>query len=59
MVVQVNGKLRARIPMSKSASKEEMLEMAKAHERIKPYLEGKTLVKEIVVPAKLVNLVVK
>ena len=59
MVVQVNGKLRARIPMSKSAGKEEMLEMAKAHERIKPYLEGKTLVKEIVVPAKLVNLVVK
>ena len=59
MVVQVNGKLRARIPMLKSASKEEMLDTAKKNEKIIPYLDGKTLVKEIVVPGKLVNLVVK
>ena len=56
---QVNGKLRARIPMLKSASKEEMLDTAKKNEKIIPYLDGKTLVKEIVVPGKLVNLVVK
>ena len=59
MVVQVNGKLRARIPMLKSASKEEMLDTAKKNEKIIPYLDGKILVKEIVVPGKLVNLVVK
>ena len=59
MVVQVNGKLRARIPMLKSAGKEEMLDTAKKNEKIIPYLDGKTLVKEIVVPGKLVNLVVK
>ena len=56
MVVQVNGKLRARIPM---ASKDEMLAEAKRNAKIVPYLEGKSLVKEIVVPGKLVNLVVK
>ena len=59
MVVQVNGKLRARIPMPAAASKEEMLEVAKKDAKIVPYLDGKTLVKEIVVPGKLVNLVVK
>ena len=59
MVVQVNGKLRARIPMPAAASKEEMLEVAKKDAKIVPYLDGRTLVKEIVVPGKLVNLVVK
>ncbi len=59
MVVQVNGKLRARIQMPAAASKEEMLKEAKSDAQIIPYLEGKTLVKEIVVPGKLVNLVVK
>ena len=59
MVVQVNGKLRARIPMPATASKEEMLEVAKKDAKIVPYLDGRTLVKEIVVPGKLVNLVVK
>jgi len=59
LVVQVNGKVRAKIPFSKSATKEAMLEKAKADEKIKPWLEGKAIVKEIVVPGKLVNLVVK
>ena len=59
MVVQVNGKLRARIPMPTTASKDEMLAEAKRNAKIVPYLEGKSLVKEIVVPGKLVNLVVK
>ena len=59
MVVQVNGKLRARIPMPTTASKDEMLAEAKRNSKIVPYLEGKSLVKEIVVPGKLVNLVVK
>ena len=59
MVVQVNGKLRARIPMPTTASKDEMLAEAKRNAKIVPYIEGKSLVKEIVVPGKLVNLVVK
>ena len=59
MVVQVNGKLRSRVPMKKDASKEEMLSVAKANEKIIPWLEGKSIIKEIVVPGKLVNIVVK
>lgn len=59
MVVQINGKLRARIPMAVNASKDEMIEVAKANEKIMPWIEGKTVVKEIVVPGKLVNIVVK
>lgn len=59
MVVQVNGKLRARIPMAKTAAKDEMLAKAKLDEKIKPWLDGKTIIKEIVIPGKLVNIVVK
>lgn len=59
MVIQVNGKLRARIEMPKNASKDEMIESAKKNEKILPWIEGKTIVKEIAVPGKLVNIVVK
>ena len=59
IVVQVNGKLRARLQMPQGASKEEMLREAKNDEKIKTWIEGKDIVKEIVVPNKLVNIVVK
>ena len=59
LVVQVNGKLRGRVQVSANASKDELLEAAKNDEKVKSYLDGKTLVKEIVVPGKLVNFVVK
>ncbi|MCR5731720.1 MAG: leucine--tRNA ligase [Sphaerochaetaceae bacterium] len=59
MVIQVNGKLRARMEMPKTASKDEMIESAKKNEKILPWIEGKTIVKEIAVPGKLVNIVVK
>ena len=59
MVVQINGKLRSRIMMSKSATKEEMLAAAKADEKTKGWLEGKQLIKEIAIPGKLVNFVIK
>lgn len=59
MVIQVNGKLRARIEMPKNASKDEMIDSAKKNEKILPWIEGKTIVKEIAVPGKLVNIVVK
>ncbi|NLZ67467.1 MAG: hypothetical protein GX903_00455, partial [Spirochaetales bacterium] len=59
LVFQVNGKLRAKIEFSKDATKEEMLKACKENERIIPWLEGKTIVKEIAIPGKLVNIVVK
>ena len=59
MPVQINGKLRSRLSMKRDASKEELLEAAKNDEKAKTWLDGKTIVKEIVVPGKLVNIVVK
>jgi len=55
--VQVNGKKRAEISVSADADKEEILKAAK--EAVSKYIEGKEIVKEIVVPGRIVNLVVK
>ena len=55
--VSVNGKNRAQIEVAPDASKEAMIEAAKA--AVSKWLEGTTVVKEIVVPNKLVNLVIK
>ena len=57
IVVQVNGKVRARLDVAADITKEDALAAAKAHEKIAPVLEGKTIIKEIYVPGKLVNLV--
>jgi leucyl-tRNA synthetase len=57
--VQVNGKLRDTLEVPAGSSQEEILAAAKASEKVQRNLEGKTLVKEIVVAGKLVNLVVK
>jgi leucyl-tRNA synthetase len=59
LVVQVNGKLRARIEAPAAASQEDLLALAKANENVTKYLDGNEIVKEIVVPGKLVNLVVR
>jgi leucyl-tRNA synthetase len=59
LVVQVNGKLRDRIEVESGASEEQLLELARASENVQRHLDGKPIVKEIVVPGKLVNLVVK
>jgi leucyl-tRNA synthetase len=59
LVVQVNGKLRDRIEVSAEASKEELLQLARESEKITRHLDGQKIVKEIVVPGKLVNLVVR
>ncbi|MGN6217452.1 MAG: leucine--tRNA ligase, partial [Solirubrobacterales bacterium] len=59
LVVQVNGKLRDRIEAPAEASKEELLELARASEKVARHLNGQQIVKEIVVPGKLVNLVVR
>ncbi|MGB9613420.1 MAG: leucine--tRNA ligase, partial [Candidatus Margulisiibacteriota bacterium] len=57
--IQVNGKLRDTIMVSAEASEEEIKEKALASEKIKNYLAGKQIVRVILVPKKLVNLVVK
>lgn len=59
IVCQINGKVRAKLMMSKDATKEEIIAAAKANENVKKYLEGATIVKDIVVPGKLVSFVVK
>jgi leucyl-tRNA synthetase len=59
VVVQVMGKLRDQMEVPADADKETILDQALALEKIKPWLEGKEVVKRIYVPGKLVNLVVK
>lgn len=57
--VQVNSKLRATVTIPTNCEKEEALALAKADEKVQAALDGKNLVKEIYVPNKIVNLVVK
>ena len=57
--VQVNGKLRGTIDIKKDAPKEEVEELAKANENVKKFTDGLEIVKVIVVPNKIVNIVVK
>ncbi len=57
VVVQVNGKLKVKLLIPKDSSREEMEQMAKADNKIKEELEGKTIRKVIAVPNKLVNFV--
>jgi leucyl-tRNA synthetase len=59
VVVQVNGKLRGRLYVPFGTSKEELEALAKGDEKVKPFIEGKQIVKVVVVPDKLVNIVVK
>ncbi len=59
IVVQVNGKLRARLLVAADIAKEDAIAAAKADEKVAASLEGKNIVKEIYVPGKLVNLVVR
>ena len=59
MVVQVNGKLRGKLEVPTSYSEEDMKAAAKKIDNVKDKIEGKTIIKEIVVPKKLVNIVVK
>jgi leucyl-tRNA synthetase len=59
MGVQVNGKLRGELSVAKTASKDDILKMAKELPNVLAFIEGKTIVKEICVPAKIVNIVVK
>ena len=59
MVVQVNGKVRGKIEVETTLSKDEMIQKAKEIDNVKNYLDGHEIVKEIIVPQKLVNIVIK
>lgn len=59
IVVQVNGKLRGKVEMPASASKDEVLHAAMSEPKVAANLKDKQIVKQIYVPSKIVNLVVK
>ena len=59
IVVQVNGKIKAKLNVPVDASKDELLTFAKADEKVQAATDGMNIIKEIVVPKKLVNIVVK
>ena len=59
MVVQVNGKVRGKIEVDTNTTEEEMKKWSLEIENVKVFTEGKEIVKMIVVPKKLVNIVVK
>ena len=59
IVVQINGKLKGRMNISADITAEDAIALAKEQESVKTFLEGKTIVKELYVPKKLVNIVVR
>lgn len=59
VAIQINGKLRGTIMLPRGASKDDAIATVKADGRIAPLLEGKTIVKEIYVPDRIVNIVVR
>ena len=59
LAVQVNGKLKCNIKLAVDADKQTAIDTAMAEEKVQHAIEGKQIVKQIVVPGKIVNLVVK
>ena len=59
IAVQINGKVRDKIIIEAGLTKEQAIDFAKNSEKIKEMLDGKEIIKEIVVPDKLVNIVIK
>lgn len=59
IIGQINGKVRSKIEAETDSPDEKLIELMKQDEKIKTYIEGKQIVKEIVVKNKLVNIVVK
>ena len=59
IAVSVNGKLRATFSVSKDIDKDELLNIAKSQENVIKHIEGHEIIKEIVVPNKIVNIVIK
>ena len=59
IIVQVNGKLRDKIEVANGTAKDKLEELALADEKVKKFTNGKNVVKVIVIPNKIVNIVVK
>jgi leucyl-tRNA synthetase len=59
IAVQINGKLRGSVEVSKHIEKDALLEIVKKNENVEVHLNGKDIIKEIIVPQRLVNFVVK
>ena len=59
IAVSVNGKVRDEIQVKANETKENIIQSARAAEKAQKFLENKEIIKEIYVPQKLVNLVVK
>jgi leucyl-tRNA synthetase len=59
IAVQVNGKLKATIDISKNISKDDAIATAKNEPKVAEFIAGKDIVKEIYVPGKIVNIVIK
>ncbi len=59
MPVQINGKVRSIINVANGLSKDEIINIAKNDEKIAAVIEGKIIIKEIVVPGKIINIVIK
>ncbi len=58
VIVQVNGKMRAKLDVAKDANQDEVKELALNQDNVKPFIEGKEIKKVIVIPNKIVNIVV-
>ena len=59
VAVQVNGKVRATVELPLNCPAADAIATAKANEKIVPFIEGKTVIKEISIPNKIINIVVK
>ncbi len=59
IVVQVNGKLRGQVEVPNPPEKDVVLAAIRANQKVQQWISGKDVVKEIYVPGKLVNIVVK
>jgi leucyl-tRNA synthetase len=59
LVFQVNGKVRAKVDVERGLARDMLEQMAFANERVQEFIKGMTIVKVVVVPDKLVNIVVK
>lgn len=59
IIIQVNGKLRGKIILDVNISKDEVIKKAKNVEKVKYFIDGKEIIKEIFIPNKLINFVIK
>jgi leucyl-tRNA synthetase len=59
LVVQINGRVRGRLDLERGAAESEAIELARADEKIRPWVEGKNIARTVYVPDRLLNLVVQ